>query len=182
MRIKGIFDAKICVVKGKCGMKLSVCNIAWTAEHDAKMYGKMKELGMEGIEIAPTRIFPDVPYEHLSGAHLFAEQLKKEYGLSVASMQSIWYQRTEKLFGSEAERETLLFYTKQAIDFAEAAGCPNLVFGSPKNRGTVMRRRFGSLVSWGSTQRNIIPAFRWRQIRRSMERILSIVPQRRLHW
>ena len=90
MRIKGIFDAKICVVKGKCGMKLSVCNIAWTAEHDAKMYGKMKELGMEGIEIAPTRIFPDVPYEHLSGAHLFAEQLKKEYGLSVASMQSIW--------------------------------------------------------------------------------------------
>ena len=47
---------------------------------------------------------------------------------SVASMQSIWYQRTEKLFGSEAERETLLSYTKQAIDFAEAAGCPNLVF------------------------------------------------------
>ena len=74
-------------------MKLSVCNIAWTAEHDAKMYGKMKELGMEGIEIAPTRIFPDAPYEHLSGARLFAEQLKKEYGLSVASMQSIWYQR-----------------------------------------------------------------------------------------
>ena len=56
MRINGIFDAKICVVKGKCGMKLSVCNIAWTAEHDAKMYGKMKALGMEGIEIAPTRI------------------------------------------------------------------------------------------------------------------------------
>lgn len=104
-------------------MKLSVCNIAWTAEHDAKMYGKMKELGMEGIEIAPTRIFPDAPYEHLSGARLFAEQLKKEYGLSVASMQSIWYQRTEKLFGSEAEREALLSYTKQAIDFAEAAGC-----------------------------------------------------------
>ena len=136
MRINGIFDAKICVVKGKCGMKLSVCNIAWTAEHDAKMYEKMKELGMEGIEIAPTRIFPDAPYEHLSGARLFAEQLKKEYGLSVASMQSIWYQRTEKLFGSEAERETLLSYTKQAIDFAEAAGCPNLVFGSPKNRVT----------------------------------------------
>ena len=54
MCINGIFDAKICVVKGKCGMKLSVCNIAWTAEHDAKMYGKMKELGMEGTSVCGT--------------------------------------------------------------------------------------------------------------------------------
>lgn len=117
-------------------MKLSVCNIAWTADHDAEMYGKLQKLGIDGIEIAPTRIFPEAPYERLDEARAFAEQLKKEHGLSVVSMQSIWYRRTEMLFGSETDRQTLLAYTKNAIDFAEAAGCKNLVFGSPKNRVT----------------------------------------------
>ncbi len=49
-------------------------------------------------------------------------------------MQSIWYGKSEKIFGSELERQELLFYTKKAIDFAEAIGCKNLVFGCPKNR------------------------------------------------
>ena len=49
-------------------------------------------------------------------------------------MQSIWYGKQEKLFGSENERTILLSYTKKAIDFAEAVGCGNLVFGCPKNR------------------------------------------------
>ena len=117
-------------------MKLSVCNIAWTADDDAEMYEKLQKQGMDGIEIAPTRIFPEAPYEHLDEAHEFAEQIKKDYGLSVVSMQSIWYRRSEMLFGSEAERQALLAYTKGAIDFAKAVGCPNLVFGSPKNRVT----------------------------------------------
>lgn len=50
------------------------------------------------------------------------------------SMQSIWYGRTEKLFGTEEERNLLLDYTKSAVDFAAAIGCKNLVFGCPKNR------------------------------------------------
>ena len=49
-------------------------------------------------------------------------------------MQSIWYGRQEKLFGSEEERQVLLAYTKEAIDFAAAVGCGNLVFGCPRNR------------------------------------------------
>ena len=49
-------------------------------------------------------------------------------------MQSIWYGRTESLFGSGEEREALIRYTKKAIDFAGATGCKNLVFGCPRNR------------------------------------------------
>ena len=49
-------------------------------------------------------------------------------------MQSIWYGKTERIFGSENERSELLRYTKKAIDFAEAIGCGNLVFGCPRNR------------------------------------------------
>lgn len=39
-------------------MKLSISNIAWSAEHDAAMYKFLQQEGFSGLEIAPTRIFP----------------------------------------------------------------------------------------------------------------------------
>ena len=49
-------------------------------------------------------------------------------------MQSIWYGRAEKIFGTEEEFNILVDYTKKAIDFAATIGCKNLVFGCPRNR------------------------------------------------
>lgn len=115
-------------------MKLSISNIAWTAESDLTVYAAMKELGYEGLEIAPTRIFPDAPYGKLQEAAEWHEKMLREYGLSIPSMQSIWYGRKENLFCSFDERSALTQYTKSAIDFAKAIGCKNLVFGCPKNR------------------------------------------------
>lgn len=113
---------------------LSISNIAWTGEQDSAMYARLKQEGFSGLEIAPTRIFPQQPYRQLTQAAAFAEELREKYDLTVCSMQSIWFGREEKLFDSEEERRALLDYTCQAIDFAAAAGCKNLVFGSPKNR------------------------------------------------
>jgi sugar phosphate isomerase/epimerase len=115
-------------------MKLSISNIAWTEEQDEAVYTCMKQYGFNSLEIAPTRIFPDSPYDRLQQAQECAQDLKKQYGLEISSMQSIWYGRQENIFGSKEERQALLDYTKKAIDFAEAIGCGNLVFGCPKNR------------------------------------------------
>lgn len=115
-------------------MKLSISNIAWDKSLDEKVYSLIKKSGYSAIEIAPTRIFPDKPYENLTAANAWSERLKKQYGLTVCSMQSIWYGRSEKLFGTDKERELLAEYTNKAIYFAEAIGCKNLVFGCPKNR------------------------------------------------
>ena len=117
-------------------MKLSISNIAWTAENDAEMYQFLKESGFQGLEIAPTRIFPEAPYDKLSEAKDWACELKEKYGLEIPSMQSIWYGHQEKIFGTKEERKILIDYTKKAIDFAELIGCKNLVFGNPKNRDT----------------------------------------------
>lgn len=117
-------------------MKLSISNIAWAAEHDAGMYQFLREAGFRGLEIAPTRIFPEAPYDKLHEAKEWAGELKEKYGLEIPSMQSIWYGHQEKIFGSKEERKILIDYTKKAIDFAEAIGCKNLVFGNPKNRDT----------------------------------------------
>lgn len=115
-------------------MKLAVSNIAWPIEESGEAYALMERYGFTGLEIAPTSLFPQEPYARLEEARAWQEDLQRERGFAVPSMQSIWYGRSEKLFGSKEERDILLGYTKAAIDFAAAIGCKNLVFGCPRNR------------------------------------------------
>lgn len=117
-------------------IKLSISNIGWGADHDNEMYQYLKDVGYQGLEIAPTRIFPNNPYDRLAEAKDWAEKLKTDYGLEISSMQSIWYGRQERIFGTKEERCLLIDYTKKAILFAEAVGCKNIVFGCPRNRDT----------------------------------------------
>lgn len=115
-------------------MKLSISNIAWGVENDIEIYTILREHNYSGIEIAPTRIFPENPYSNLVQARLFSKNLKKQFNLEICSMQSILYGKSERLFGDDSERMELLSYSKLAISFACGIGCKNLVFGSPKNR------------------------------------------------
>lgn len=117
-------------------MKLSVSNIAWPSFHDDEMYSYLSQIGFDGLEIAPTRIFPEEPYLHILEARDWSKHIMSEYGLIVSSMQSIWYGRTENIFSSDRDRQILTDYTIKAIEFAEAIHCSNLVFGCPRNRDT----------------------------------------------
>ena len=115
-------------------MKIAASNIGWQAENDHEAWNFLQEQGYTGIEVAPGRVMPVEPYEHIAEAEAFARKLSLDYGLSVVSMQSIWFGRSENLFHSRDEREALLSVTKKAIDFASAMHCPNLVFGCPRQR------------------------------------------------
>jgi len=115
-------------------MKLSVSNIAWSAVYDEEMYKFLSDNNFKGLEIAPTRIFPDSPYDNLARAKIFAHNLKEEYGLGICSVQSVWFGVSELIFGSGAERQKLADYTKKAVNFAREINCANLVFGCPRNR------------------------------------------------
>lgn len=115
-------------------IKLAISNIAWGPEDDGQVYRLMHRYGFTGLEIAPTRIFPERPYDKLCEADIWADTLRSRMGLIVCSMQSIWYGRQENIFGSGEERRLLLDYTKKAIGFAAAISCHNLVLGCPRNR------------------------------------------------
>ncbi|MCQ4023115.1 MULTISPECIES: sugar phosphate isomerase/epimerase [unclassified Ruminococcus] len=115
-------------------MKLSISNIAWGKEFDTDMYAFLCKAGYCGLEIAPTRLFPENPYDKIQDIKDFARSIYEQYGFVISSMQSIWYGKTQSIFGSQQERQQLIDYTKKAVDFAYAAGCHNLVFGCPKNR------------------------------------------------
>lgn len=113
-------------------MKLSISNIAWDKSLDEAVYEQMSAQGYSGLEIAPTRIFEQAPYDDPVRVRSWYEDIRSRF--VIPSMQSIWYGRTENIFGGEEEREALLQYTNKAVLFAEIIECNNLVFGCPKNR------------------------------------------------
>ena len=79
-------------------LKLAISNIAWDKADDEAVYAAMQQNGFTGLEIAPTRIFPEYPYENLTGAALFGGYLLNRWGFHVPSMQSIWYGQTGNIF------------------------------------------------------------------------------------
>ncbi len=115
-------------------MKLSISNIGWEPGQDSAVYQIMHRYGFSGLEIAPTRILSENPYDRTEEAKQWQEELYLSHGFAIPSMQSIWYGRTENIFRSAEERASALAYTKKAILFAEAVKCGNLVFGCPRNR------------------------------------------------
>ena len=114
-------------------IKLAISNIAWAKEDDEAVYTAMQNAGFSGLELAPTRIFPESPYDCLNSAALFGGYLKTRWGFCVPSIQSIWYGRSGSIFDA-AQAEDLLDYTAGAFRFAHALICPSLVFGCPRNR------------------------------------------------
>jgi sugar phosphate isomerase/epimerase len=115
-------------------LKITASNIAWSTEHDEQMYTFFKNNNILGLEIAPTRIFEENPYDNQEKTVDFKFFLKNNYNLQVVSMQSICYGKSEAIFNSESERNTLYKYIEKSIIFAENLNCNNLVFGCPKNR------------------------------------------------
>jgi sugar phosphate isomerase/epimerase len=113
-------------------MKLAVSQIAWQPQEEERAVRLLRGAGFSGLEIAPSLAVGPKPYERPARAAAYAKRMEEDYGLSVCSMQSIWYGMTGSIFGPE--RQTLLEYTREAIRFAAAARCGNLVFGCPKNR------------------------------------------------
>ena len=118
----------------KVNINLAISNIAWNKEDNKKVYEFLKKNNINYLEIAPTKIVEDKPYDNLEVAKNEIKKLKNEYGIDICSMQSIWFGRVENIFESKENFNSLIDYTKKAIDFAHTINCNNLVFGCPKNR------------------------------------------------
>lgn len=114
-------------------MKLSVSNIGWNSDNNVEILEYLNEKEFNAIEIAPTILIKENPYDKIEEAKIIVNEIKEKYGLGISSMQSIWYGKQGNIFNKEDAKE-FIKYTKKAIDFASAINCKNLVFGCPKNR------------------------------------------------
>lgn len=114
-------------------MKLSVSNIGWSKENEQRILEILKKERFAAIEVAPTAIINENPYDNIKRAVDYLNVIKKKYNIEICSMQSIWYGLDGNIFNQE-DHEKLVNYTYKAINFANAINCKNIVFGCPKAR------------------------------------------------
>jgi sugar phosphate isomerase/epimerase len=117
-------------------VKFSASNLAWDSNEEEDYFRCLVSNGFSGLEIAPTKFIGSNPYEESNRKRAVAKAnlVKEKWGLSIASMQSIWFGRTEQIFGSRLERARLIDYSEKAFEFAASINCSHIVFGNPKNR------------------------------------------------
>jgi sugar phosphate isomerase/epimerase len=115
-------------------MRLAVSNIAWPAGLDRDAAPILAEHRAEGVEIAPTKVWPrplEVPETEVQR---YRESWERR-DVQVVALQALLFGRPDlQVFAGAAARQQTLEYLKGMIDLAASLGARALVFGSPKNR------------------------------------------------
>ena len=128
--------------------RLAVSNIAWPAEHDPVAYEILRNAGVRGLEVAPTRIWPGWEGATPNAARELRRLLEGQ-GLFVPALQSVTYGLPDlQLFGSRGSRQDLVDHLERVADLAAELGARVLVFGAPKTRarGAIAPARAGELA------------------------------------
>lgn len=115
-------------------MKLAISNIAWNLEEDSAISEVMQHYGVTGVEIAPTKIWPD-PLQATDADIASYKQFWLDKGIVVSSMQALLFGHPElTIFESKEKRQATIDYLRGIIRLGGKLGAKALVFGSPKNR------------------------------------------------
>lgn len=115
--------------------KLAISNIAWDETEAAEMYTILQRCGL-AVEIAPPKVFEGYPNYKIMQVQQFKQHLNETYGIPIISLQSILFGLSAELFKSKEEYMLIKTQIQSAICCAQLLDCPNIVFGSPKNRNT----------------------------------------------
>lgn len=115
-------------------MKLAISNIAWEAGDLPAILPILREAGVGGVEIAPTKLWPEWKGANAAAAREHAAMLA-DSGFEVPALQSLLFGRPDlKIFGSEDTRAATLVHLQACAEIAAAMGAGTMVFGSPGNR------------------------------------------------
>jgi sugar phosphate isomerase/epimerase len=113
-------------------LKLALSNLAWP-DHSLDVLRYVSDLGVQGIEVAPTRL---APWGSLTLSIVSQYRIDLEnVGLCIPSFQAILFGKSElQLLGSELSFSSLCRHIDFISRLARVAGASILVFGAPKNR------------------------------------------------
>jgi sugar phosphate isomerase/epimerase len=115
-------------------MKLAVSGIAWVAAEDGEVREWLSTQGIDGIEIAPTMVWP-APLQATPEDVAAQRTAWEQCGLPVVAMQALLFGQPQfALFGEPGQRSQMLEYLTGIIRLGGALGAGPLVFGSPGNR------------------------------------------------
>ena len=83
-------------------MRFAVSNIAWPREQDAAVAGVLSEFGIEGIEIAPTKIWAN-PLTATDAEIADYRQFWNERGIAIVAAQALLFGKPELTVFESAE-------------------------------------------------------------------------------
>ena len=115
-------------------IRLSVSNIAWQQNELEDHLELLRELGCDGVEIAPSCIWEEptnVSASEIEGL----KELISRYNLVIPAFHALLFTRPELyLFGEESIRKQAVLYLKKLIRLAGMLSVRILVYGSPASR------------------------------------------------
>ena len=117
-------------------MHLAVSNIALPAyDHEAEL-GRLRELGIEGLEVAPSRVWPDT-WCGLKPADVAAyRRAVTDAGLRVVGLHSLLFDHPDMgLFRDAESRVRTLDFLVHLSGLCRDMGGRTLIYGSGRHRG-----------------------------------------------
>jgi len=121
-------------MKEKYNLKLAISNIAWNVEEEGDIFPLLKEMDVEGIEIAPTKYWPNPSKASTQEIEVVRSRINS-FGFRIPSAQALLYGHPDlTIFRDEETRKRSLEYIINISLLCSSLGVSTLVFGSPKNR------------------------------------------------
>lgn len=112
---------------------LSISNLAWPDAPVDDVAPRIKAAGMDGVELAPTAIWPHAPHVPSHEVREYAKRWR-DHGLAVSGIQSLLYGHPEFQIFHPATWPGMREHLTRMIRLARDLGTHVAVFGSPKNR------------------------------------------------
>lgn len=114
-------------------MRLAVSNIAWDRRDDPRVLAFLRDARVDGVEVAPTKIWPGWEGASEASAREHGKTLAGE-GLAVPALQALLFGKPGLRVFDPATHAEFLGHMGLVADLARGLGARVLVFGSPKNR------------------------------------------------
>lgn len=114
-------------------MKIAISNIAWERHDDPRVLNTLRDYGVSGIEVAPTRIWPYWENANQQSAEIHRRRMADE-GFEIPAMQAILFGMPDLHFFDTKSHKAFLEHMKLVADIGAGLGAEILVLGAPKNR------------------------------------------------
>ncbi|NTV10590.1 MAG: sugar phosphate isomerase/epimerase [Zoogloea sp.] len=115
-------------------MRLAISNIAWDRPEDEAVAGLLTRHGVDAIDIAPGKYFPD-PAAATDAEIAAAKAWWGDRGIEITGMQALLFGTAGlNVFGSAEVQDRLLAHLAGVCRIGGGLGARRLVFGSPRNR------------------------------------------------
>ena len=114
-------------------MRLAFSNLAWSPEQDATIWPLLRVHGFTGIEIAPTKLWPEWQGATPDAAQAYRQRLH-DAGFEVPALQAILFAQPQARLFDPAGEQVLEAHMARVAALGGALGAKVAVWGAPKQR------------------------------------------------